>query len=259
MPVGQRLFKKRSTEPDGRLERKPSVRETKRDRERTADGVSLTVWDLGELALWGQVERPRPEHVCQGEVGDCVYLSVLAALAHVDPDGLKNRITPLESGRFKVRLDRSVEVGPLIHARPAFPTGLYAYGGESAWVALMEKALAKRKSPWASTPSYEALDGCQILSTALKALGIGVEYEAANEPEPLDGALEMVTLGAKQRRIVLASLDMGKGLEADLHCHAVLAVGAGKVRLYNPHGRVEDISAAEFAQRVRVVCISKEL
>ncbi|MFC5722760.1 C2 family cysteine protease [Streptomyces gamaensis] len=246
------------TEPSAAApQRRPSVRESRAERERTAGGVQLTTWDLSQLTLWSRTGYPRPDDVRQGEVGDCVYLATLAALAYVDPASLENRIKPLPNGRYKVRLDRTVEVGPLVHARPACPTGLYADGRTSSWVALMEKALAKRKSPLLGAPSYEALDGCKKVSTALKLLGYGIECEGDAGDEPLEGALDEAMSGLDQRRVVIAGLDMGE--EEDQHAFAVLGYDADTIRLYDPHGRHETLSHDEFSERVRCLCVSGEL
>ncbi|MFI5986732.1 C2 family cysteine protease [Streptomyces sp. NPDC051555] len=233
------------------------MNECKRERDRTAAGVILTTYDLGALALWGRSESPSPLDVRQGELGDCVYLSTLAALAHIDPEGIKSRITPLTNGRFKVRLDRTVEVGPLVHARPARSTGLYAEGELSSWVALMEKALAKRRSPLLGAPSYEALNGCKKMSTALKALGYGVELEDDSGDEPLEGALEIVSEGLRCERIVLAALEIGG--DQSQHAHAVLGVSSNMVRLYDPYGSQKDLTIREFEARVRAVTVSTAL
>lgn len=97
------------------------------------------------------VDGVSAEDVVQGDVGNCYFLSGVAAIAHAQPDALKDAITQNPDGTFRVRLfdkngkatyqtvDRDLpfntEKGELAYGQSVDPKEL--------WVAVLEKAYAQ--------------------------------------------------------------------------------------------------------------------
>lgn len=91
---------------------------------------------------------PKASDVVQGECGDCYFLSALAAVANVDPQQIRNSITPLGDGTYAEEFFENgqatyVRVDGWLPAENGVP--FYAQTGNpqlnqiSMWVPLMEK------------------------------------------------------------------------------------------------------------------------
>ncbi|HTW93380.1 MAG TPA: C2 family cysteine protease [Tepidisphaeraceae bacterium] len=105
-------------------------------------GATTTV----NLSLWGT--GPVMGDVNQGEVGDCYFLSTLAAFANTDPSLLRESAVDLGDGTYAVQFYNN-GVAEYVRVNDTFATGPfggfeYAHPGsdDTIWAMVMEKAYA---------------------------------------------------------------------------------------------------------------------
>jgi hypothetical protein len=156
---------------------------------------------------------PTQDDINQGYVGDCYYLSTLAAIAKVDPMRIESSVVQLANGTYLVQM---VENGQteFVNVDGSLPTWswgalTYANFGQqgSMWVAIMEKAFAvvrtgadsyaSLNSGWmtesfatfglASTGYYSFTSAAQMMSTIETALAAN-EAVTAGVGTPATGA-----------------------------------------------------------------------
>jgi hypothetical protein len=116
---------------------------------------------------------PAQTDIRQGSVGDCFFLSTLAAVAKVDPQRIRQSIVTLADGTYLVQFTRG-NSKVYVHIDGKLPT--YAAGQpdyaqlgaqNSTWVALMEKAFVVFNG---RPISYSSIDG-GWMDSAFSALG----------------------------------------------------------------------------------------
>lgn len=98
------------------------------------------------------VGDPSAVDVAQGQIGNCYVPAACAAVAHADPDSIRDLIRPNEDGSFTVTLHPAgrgalqVRVDADVYGNPGSPRygkGLASNGGEApTWFPLVEKAWA---------------------------------------------------------------------------------------------------------------------
>jgi hypothetical protein len=169
---------------------------------------------------------PTQDDIRQGYVGDCYYLSTLAAIAKVDPSRIQQSIEQLSDGTYVVRVFKG-STAEYVHVDGQLPTwsnGAPVYAnlgqGGSVWVAIMEKAFADARtgadsyaslnSGWMtesfgtfglnSTGSYSFSNSTQLVSTiqsdlaANQAVTIGINTPAQGAPLIGSHAYEVVSV-----------------------------------------------------------------
>ncbi|HEX4147072.1 MAG TPA: C2 family cysteine protease [Pirellulales bacterium] len=118
------------------------------------DSWGPTTYQLAEGQLWGPSGGPQYSDVNQGYDADCYFLSALAETALVDPQAIKNMITPNNNGTYTVRFfdNGTPEYVTVNQYLPvSTPGGNFEFDGvQSAnnasnvlWVELAEKAYAQ--------------------------------------------------------------------------------------------------------------------
>jgi hypothetical protein len=123
--------------------------------------ASFTYKTFAGRPLFGDA-GPLATDVAQGQVGDCYYLAVLAAIADTDPSQIRQSVVDLGDGTYAVQF---VKGGSKVYVRvdadlPTYSgsnTLAYAKLGAqgSMWVAVMEKAYAYVRTP---AIAYASLD-----------------------------------------------------------------------------------------------------
>ncbi len=168
---------------------------------------------------------PTQDDIRQGYVGDCYYLSTLAAVAKVDAMRIEQSVVQLADGSYLVQMFKGGQAN-YVHVDGSLPTwswGAPAYAnfgqGGSMWVAVMEKAFADFRtgantyaslnSGWmtesfaslgvASTGFYSFANAGQLMTTiasqlaANKAVTIGINTPAQGAPLIGSHAYEVVS------------------------------------------------------------------
>jgi fibronectin type 3 domain-containing protein len=111
-------------------------------------------------SLWGT--GPVAADVNQGSLGDCYFLSTLAAFAGVKPAALQESAVDLGDGTFAVQFFRQ-GVANFVRVSDAFPTGgfggfAFAHPGanNTIWAMVMEKAFAEFRT---GANTYSSISG----------------------------------------------------------------------------------------------------
>jgi hypothetical protein len=187
----------------------------------TTSGLSYT--NFSNHPLFAS-NGPTQDDIRQGDVGDCYYLSTLAAVAKVDPTRIENSVVQLADGTYVVQIDKGAQVD-YVHVDGSLPTWswgapAYANFGQQGppRVAVMEKAFAAVRtgadsyaslnSGWmdesfstfglASTGFYSFANSTSLMTTlegqlaANKAVTIGINNPALGAPLIGDHAYEVV-------------------------------------------------------------------
>jgi hypothetical protein len=120
--------------------------------------------NVSNLPLFG-TNGPQVSDINQGALGDCYYLSALAAIAHVDPQQIMNNVTALGDGTYAMEF---YENGAPVYVRvdgylPLADNGNLFYAGQgdngSIWAAIMEKGFAYFESiEQGYSPDYGTID-----------------------------------------------------------------------------------------------------
>ena len=119
---------------------------------------------------------PSANDIVQGYVGDCWFLSSLAATAKVNPDKIANTVVDLGDGTYAVQFNKNgvntfVKVDanlPTWYNQAAYASTKGNNGTSQLWVAIIEKAMATFNG---KTASYKNIDG-GWMTTAFNALGM---------------------------------------------------------------------------------------
>jgi len=206
--------------------------------EPTVTTSGLTYTNFSNHPLFAS-NGPTEDDIRQGYVGDCYYLSTLAAVAKVDPMRIEQSVVQLADGTYVVQINKGSQVD-YVHVDGSLPTWgwgapAYANFGQqgSMWVAVMEKAFAvvrtgadsyaSLNSGWmdesfstfglASTGFYSFANSAALMSTltsqlaANKAVTIGINTPELGAPLIGDHAYEVVATVADPS---------GKGTDVEL-------------------------------------------
>ncbi|MGW5121266.1 C2 family cysteine protease [Streptomyces noursei] len=240
-------IKRRNEEKNAEHMRQLSVRPRRKDGGR----CELTEYSTSGLPLWGN--QPKIEDIKQGQLGDCSYLAALAALVHINPKEIQDRITRTANGRFNVRLDREIEVGPLLPAENDDGNlySLYARPArEAIWAPIMEKAMARRKSR--EDDNYASLNGSRI-NDAMEILGykpVTYIYNcSARARQGLESG-KITVAGTKPYMLY------GKRVLKARHAYAVLSKTDDGFELYDPNGKRVNVPDRVFRREIAAVHIS---
>ena len=138
------------------------------------DDASVTFRNFSSRPLFAS-DGPSQDDIAQGAVGDCWYLSTLAATAKIDPTAIRRAVIELGDGSYAVRFADAG--GNPVYVRvdgdlPVTSWGAMQYAGlgheGSIWAPIMEKAFACFR--YGGLASYADLDG-GWMDEAFGALG----------------------------------------------------------------------------------------
>lgn len=213
--------------------------------------------------LWGRGDKalPRASSVRQGRLGDCWFVSRVAAIARANPRYARSMIRARSKGRYEVRLyvrmtDGSVEQRWVpVTGRLPRRAGLwthYATSSDGKWVDLIEKAAAKVAGSYtrlAGDASGTDLNGFELL------LGVRGKHLASKDLSDR-ALLETVSDALRSGKPIVAGSRAGDGARfkehriVPYHAYAISGVNLerGTIDLQNPWGRrhVKALPVAEF-------------
>ncbi|MEU5431539.1 C2 family cysteine protease [Streptomyces olivoreticuli] len=202
-------------------------------------------------SIYPENGTPKLSDIKQGALGSCGLLAMLGAAVHRDPEIIKRLISPVASG-FSVNFSGGPEI-----VSPVFPTGgsglwLYAQA-DAPWVAILEKAVAKRESQLKDEPpSYSSIHGVQAWKLAeLFGWKARVYFKRA-----ADEVSRLMMEASQKGEFMVASWEDPRGRHARAILHE--KVDGDTVGIYDPHGKEEVIPFAEFAARkdLILVCVA---
>ena len=215
----------------------------------------------------GDTDEVALNDIDQGSLGDCYFLAALGALAHSDPQKIKDLIKDNGDGTYDVTLydynyffstSRSAQT---ITVTPTFPTNAsgnpaYAQTGDGPefWVMLMEKALAQHEGGYDEIEGGNPGDAMEMLtgqsSTTTQTSGKS-ETQILNEINTLINDGKPVTASSKsydddkKKQQVAGGLNIVTG-----HAYVVESVDVRNktIKLYNPHGHTHlpNLSISDF-------------
>ena len=189
------------------------------------------------------------DDVVQGSIGDCYLAASLSALAHANPDLIKNAIKDNGDNTYTVRLyENGREVKVTVDGDLATgATGNQRYAksrtGNEMWVGLMEKAFAQWKG------GYEAIGNGGTAGSVISAV-TGKSASWTTTASNLNAVYEQVKTGTANHKPMAApthgttsGVDYnGTGVYAN-HMYTVLGAseeaGQKYIQLRNPWGRSE--------------------
>lgn len=205
--------------------------------------------------------------VQQGQVGDCYFVAVLAAIARVHPEFIKNMVKDNGNGTFTVTFHTKQGFSGLFGSRSnksvtvdsKFWTDgkgnpVYAKKGDSdsagkpeLWVMVIEKAWAKLHG------SYSDIAGGEIDDDAREAV-TGKDTDYVDPTDYSDAALTKKIEAAWKAKQPVIFWSHGDGKSKKLtkngvvvdHEYALNGAGSGKFTLYNPWGyqHLDSVDAA---------------
>jgi hypothetical protein len=153
----------------------------------TVTGPAISYQNFSANPLFAST-GPSADDIHQGDVGDCYYLSTLAAVAKVDPMRIESQVVQLSDGTFLVQINKN-GVNDFVHVDGNLPVwnnsnGQLAYEGlgaqGSTWAAIMEKAFAVVRT---GADSYGSLNS-GWMSESFSTLGLQstnfLSYNSAN-------------------------------------------------------------------------------
>ena len=249
---------------------------------RTPDPQSLTIGDPNrprrgmKMPAYRQVngdlfvDGVSPKDVDQGAIGTCWILASLAAIAHRDPERIKELITDNGDGSYTVHFHRLMWAGKwtlpgwqsdvrVTPELPSFAAGTKRAGGKhELWVPLIEKAYAQ----WKLGNNYWRIDG-GFPDTALTAF-TGKRSDAhmfCRTPQHLKEVLSEAI--RNDHPIVVGTKPWGtpRGGMVTRHAYAVLDLieedGKTFVTLYNPWGHHMKVSIEDLHASVMSTAISR--
>jgi hypothetical protein len=187
---------------------------------------------------------PTADDIRQGYVGDCYYLSALAAVAKVDPMRIESSVVQLADGTYIAQIAEGGQTD-FVHVDGALPTWsngapVYANFGQggSMWVAIMEKAFADVRT---GANSYASLNsGWMTESFSTFGLNSTGFYSFSNSAQ-LVSTIQSQLAGNKAVTIGINAPKLGAPLIGS-HAYTVVGTvadpsGAGTdVVLRNPWG-----------------------
>jgi hypothetical protein len=198
-------------------------------------GVRWVDGDAFRTDSKGRTIAPTFGDVDQGNLGDSWLLASLAAVAHAGPQHLLKRCdkTKNERGEFGVRLGKlEILVTPDFSAE-GYADPLPNTQTDTLWVALFEKAFAKREGN-----SYAALEvGNPSRALELLTGRPSVRTSIQNGTE-LGRLSKLISEGRRDgRAMVLTTRESGVSSPMQPeHAYAVLEIHEGIVKVYNPWG-----------------------
>ncbi len=205
-------------------------------------------------------ETPDIDRLRQGSLGDCFLVAAVGAMAHRDPQSVRDMIRPYRGGHLVTLGDsHAVIVPPLTDAQIGLTSST---GDEGVWIALIEQAYGsirneKRPADQRTLEPSDAIARGGSINATIAALTGRVARtttmrarvdKAREQGEPIDAIVDDIRRrlaeAFRERRLVGAgtdSTDKGLTLPPGIngkHAYAVLAFDetADTVEVWNPHG-----------------------
>ncbi|MBF2055541.1 MAG: hypothetical protein IGS03_18985 [Candidatus Sericytochromatia bacterium] len=157
------------------------------------------------------LESIRPDHIEQGELGDCYFLAAVASLADT-PSGKRqifNMIQPHSDGRFTVTFPGKEPV--TFHGPTDSELGLYSTSGrDGLWLAVLEKAYAiqRNDNAWLIQRSnpYDKIGNGDTLSEGIRAATGKSTRNDILKATPLRTLRLNLRIALQQQRVVTAAV-----------------------------------------------------
>ena len=220
--------------------------------------IALKLFEKGKL----DADDVNENDVQQGSIGDCYFMSALAAVAKANPQAIKNLIKDNGDGSYDVTLyskkDKLSLTPTVVKVKPQFPInpdGTPAYAGKGdneMWVMIMEKAYAKLNG------DYESIGQGGYTEDGLEAV---TGKEASDYTPDTYKEKDLVTLIQKalSDKKPMTAGTRGGGEEPFKsksgctvykgHAYTVSSVDAARIKLQNPWGYDHvDITIKEFQE-----------
>jgi hypothetical protein len=208
---------------------KPAA-QPREETERMYAGAVDRVEHINRNLFANGIASIRPEAIRQGTIGDCYFLAALASQAKIDPQVIKDMITPHADGSYTVDFATGpVTVPPLTEADFATFSG----SPDGAWVVVMEKAFYKDHP--------DAEDGALI--KGIKQLtGIGGDILPFIFTTGFDRIRNELSSAQKDGRLMVVSRTWtGKKADGVSSGHVVTVIGydrkTDKVTVRDPGGK----------------------
>lgn len=238
-------------------------------------------------------DSPFPEDIKQGELGTCPIGSILAAMANTpggkarinslvieytgipikttfskeildtlnarikgDPDYKSPKKEILSNRYFSVKLNSSVEVSDVFYIRYTDGSDVdmvYMGSAKAAlWPCVIEKAFAQQIG------NYDDLDDeTKHSANEFWAVLVGAPPQVLTIDEKTDlSKISAIAKSAGQIPAIGASKDDATLVLHD-HGFAILGIQGSKIQLYNPHGKKESISLADFRHEFKNILSGK--
>lgn len=227
--------------------------------------------------LFDPKKGPTAADVVQSKaLGDCYLVASLAALARQNPGFVREMIVNTGPDKYKVRFfqddGKGNQVEQWIEVDDDLPTvdgklaGAGAGQGESMWVALVEKAYAKRAG------SYDAIGNGGHASIAMTALtgkrAAQVDLGQAKTDTFLDDVHETVAAGRlvvadtpRDKAVIFKDIDGKENKTGATFGHSYTVVGVSRgyeaVNLRDPYGKVLIVAVDEFLRVFKVLNVGQ--
>jgi Ca2+-binding RTX toxin-like protein len=206
---------------------------------------------------------PSKNDIFQQGLGDCYFMATLSSIAKTDPDRIRQSVADLGDGTYAVRFfDGNAPVYVRVDGDlPTNGMGALAYanlgGGNSLWVAIMEKAWAYYRhndSNYKSTEDGEADEVYSALGASSGSVGT-FGFQLMNRPDLLWNYVSNELAAGKS---VVASTPGGPPNLVGSHYYEVDRVyvdgsGTRHIVLRNPWGPYNDLTDAQFLASVEAV------
>jgi len=215
--------------------------------------------------------------VSQGQLGDCYFIASLAALAHTNPELIRNRIKDNGDGTYTVSFNEGGDV--IVDGK--FPTkgGDVQFAGKGdedekkgseLWVMLVEKAWAKIKGGYelirgskvrmTSTDAMESFAGGDTLSKNPSTMNDDEMFKVLGEAVDNKWAATIGVKNVTNPDEIKAVKDSGL---VPNHAYAILDVDVKNktITVYNPWGdeyKVPALSADVLRKYVNVMHVNKQ-
>ncbi|PIQ25581.1 hypothetical protein COW36_21295 [bacterium (Candidatus Blackallbacteria) CG17_big_fil_post_rev_8_21_14_2_50_48_46] len=208
------------------------------------------------------IESIRPDHIEQGELGDCYFLAAVASLANT-PQGKKqilNMIKDHGNGTFTVTFPGKNPVK--INAPTEMELSLYSNAGQDGmWLSVLEKSYAELKNQSSWVPFLQRSNPYdKIGNGAFLSVGVGAVTGKSTDTDvllitSLDTLRSKLKAATAQNRVITAGINKSlnpwnEGTTANglpmAHAYSVLAYDAksDQITIRNPWGSTEVTDAS---------------
>lgn len=185
----------------------------------------------------------------QGQIGDCYFMSAVAAVAKTNPEAIKKLIKAKGDGSFDVTLyakgDRLALKPTIINVKPDFVTDkngnpIYADKGDNElWVMLLEKAYAKMHGGYDDIGEGGYIeDGLEAITGQDAKYYMMYKYDAKSIKELMVEGLKAgkpMTAATKGSGEKKTTLDSGTVIYKG-HAYSVEKISGNNIEMRNPWG-----------------------
>lgn len=198
------------------------------------------------------LESIRPDHIEQGELGDCYFLAAVASLAHT-PQGKQqifNMIQSLPDQRYQVTFPGKEPI--VIDAPTTGEMSMYGNSGQDGlWLSVLEKAYAQQtnQDAWLKKGNpYEKIGSGALLKTGVSAVTGKSTQTDILVVTPMDTLRLKLEIALPLQKVVTAGINnnpfgdgrTGNGLPVG-HAYSILGYdrSSDTITVRNPWGSTE--------------------